>query len=395
MSDAGRDGPATPAPAEADLAHYQLRRLLGRGAMGEVWLADDTRLHRPVALKLLRDTAAAGAEASERLLREARVASVLNHPNVAVIYDVGEADRDGLRTRYVAMEHVPGRTLAELVKDGPLPAAAVLPLARQMADALAAAHAKGIVHRDVKPGNVMLDDSGRVKVLDFGLAWFAPPIADEEATWSGGHAGLGGALAGTLAYMAPEQLRGGALDGRADVFSLGVVLHELLAGQRPFRGDTTVALVEAILREPPPPIRTEGPLAEALARLVTRMLQKDPLRRPAGMREVCHELDEIAFGRAHARGATAAADRRHRLREPHRPRRGRLARRRSRGDRGGGARRAAVGQRPVARARARGRARTAPGGRRRGGARRAAGARAGRAHRRRRSLPGAGRRPCA
>ena len=213
------------------VAHYSLKQRLGRGAMGEVWLAEDTRLRRAVALKML-PAGAASAEASARLLREARVASTLNHPNVAVVYDVGEAEVDGETTRYVAMELVRGRTLTELLAGGPLAPPAVLDLARQVAAALAEAHARGIVHRDVKPGNVMLGDDGRVKVLDFGLARFAPPAGEESATWSGGHDALAGAgLAGTLAYMSPEQLRGGLLDGRSDAFSLGVLLHELLAAR--------------------------------------------------------------------------------------------------------------------------------------------------------------------
>jgi serine/threonine-protein kinase len=280
------------------VAHYGLKQRLGRGAMGEVWLAEDTRLHRAVALKML-PAGAASAEASARLLREARVASTLNHPNVAVVYDVGEAEVDGETTRYIAMELVRGRTLTELLADGPLPPQAVLDLARQVAAALAEAHARGIVHRDVKPGNVMLGDDGRVKVLDFGLARFAPPAGEQSATWSGGHDALAGAgLAGTLAYMSPEQLRGGSLDGRSDAFSLGVLLHELLSGARPFQGDNAIALVDAILHGSPAPLRLDGATGQGLARLVARLLQKDAGKRPADMREVCRELDALAEGRS-------------------------------------------------------------------------------------------------
>jgi tetratricopeptide (TPR) repeat protein len=281
----------------SSVAHYRLKQRLGRGGMGEVWLAEDTRLHRAVALKML-PADAAGPDAAARLLREARVASVLNHPNVAVVYDVGEAEVDGRPTSYVAMELVRGRTLAERLAEGPLPPPAVLPIARQVAAALADAHDRGIVHRDVKPGNVMLTEHGLVKVLDFGLARFAPPASDDSATWSGGHDALAGsALAGTLAYMSPEQLRGGPLDGRSDAFSLGVLLHELLSGARPFRGDHAIALIDAILHGSPEPLRLEGEPGQGLAALVEQLLRKDAASRP-DMRAVCRQLDAIEEGRA-------------------------------------------------------------------------------------------------
>ncbi|MGE5126429.1 MAG: protein kinase domain-containing protein, partial [Betaproteobacteria bacterium] len=293
-------------PPADQVAHYRLKERLGRGAMGEVWLAQDTRLHRPVALKMLPAATTQDAEASARLLREARVASLLNHPNVAVIYDVGEAEVEGRRTSFIAMEHVRGRTLSELVAAGPLEPAAVLKVARQVAEALADAHEHGIVHRDVKPGNVMLDERGLVKVLDFGLARFAPPASDDSATWSGEHGALaGGALAGTLAYMSPEQVRGGTLDGRSDAFSLGVVLYELLSGARPFRGENAITLVDAILHATPPPLAPLDPLARRLAALVEQLLQKDAARRPADLRAVCRELDAIAEERPGAAPAMA------------------------------------------------------------------------------------------
>lgn len=281
------------------LSHYRLQERLGAGAMGEVWLAEDLRLHRTVALKTLRPDAR-DAEAAGRLLREARLASTLTHPNVAVVYEVGEAEADGESTAFIAMEYVRGRTLAELAAGGSLGAASVVPLARQIAEALAEAHERGIVHRDVKPGNVMVNERGQVKVLDFGLACFTPPAGGESATWSGTHAPLAGAFAGTPAYMSPEQLRGLSLDAQSDVFSLGVVLYELLAGRRPFDASNAVALTDAILREPAAPLPDAGPLAAGLTSLVLRMLAKDKERRPAGMRQVCRELDEIAAGQVPA-----------------------------------------------------------------------------------------------
>jgi tetratricopeptide (TPR) repeat protein len=275
--------------------------------MGEVWLAEDSRLHRLVALKMLPRKSAGDGDAAARLLREARVASSLSHPNVAVVYDASEADHGGSTVSYVAMEYVRGRTLAQMLERGRLDAAAILPIVRQVAEALADAHEHGVVHRDVKPGNVMVNEQGLVKVLDFGLARFAPPAHEDSATWSGNHGALDGAIVGTLAYMSPEQARGRAVDARSDVFSLGVVLYELLAGRRPFEGRNAVELVEAILTKGPPALSAEGPLAVGLFQLVARMLEKDPSRRPASMREVLHDLDALAAGH----GPTLAAGRDH------------------------------------------------------------------------------------
>jgi TolB-like protein/predicted Ser/Thr protein kinase len=276
--------PKAPAIGET-VGHFKVEAALGRGGMGEVYRATDLALQRPVALKLC---AGGGEEGS--LLREAQVASSLNHPGIAVVYEVGEFERGGCCEAFIAMEYVPGKTLAVL--RGSLSPAEVLEIGIQAADALSEAHAKGIVHRDVKPSNIMVTEAGRVKVLDFGLAKAVPRMDEEAETLSGPP---GDFLAGTLAYMAPEQARGLSVDARTDVYSLGVVLHELLAGAPPFEGRTAVDVLDAVLHQGPPPLRAPG-VAPGLASLVLRMLAKDPESRPGSMADVAKVLAAVKAG---------------------------------------------------------------------------------------------------
>jgi serine/threonine protein kinase/tetratricopeptide (TPR) repeat protein len=290
------------------IGRYRLTQRLGAGAMGEVYLAEDTRLHRPVALKMLPAEASEDEAAAARLVREARLTSALTHPNIAVIYEIGEEESEGRRQGFIAMEYVPGRTLAEILAERKLDMIEILRIVRQVAEALVEAHRGGVVHGDIKPANMMMTDRGHVKLLDFGLARYQPPAGDETSTWSGPHRLLPpGAIMGTLAYMSPEQTRGAAVDERSDVFSLGAVLYELLEGRRPFSGDNAVELLDSILHEPPPPlVRHEGPLAEELVRVVLRMLEKNRDRRYSDMTAVCRDLTALLAGREATPGRAAS-----------------------------------------------------------------------------------------
>src|SRR6266571_2684289 len=285
-------------------SRYRVVERLGAGGMGEVYLAEDLRLRRQVALKVLPPRGDEAARA--RLLREARVASSLSHPNIAVIYEIDDVEGPGGRTSFIAMEYVPGRTLSQFARGRSLSAAEILPLVRQIAEALAEAHDRGVVHRDVKSSNVMVTDSGRVKVLDFGLAKYTPPVAEGESTWTR-RADGDGALVGTVAYMSPEQALGRELDARTDIFSLGVVFHELLAGELPFPGANAIEVIDAILHRDPPPLAPSGEsLVPELQRVLKKMLAKDRAERYQTMRELGRDLD--ALGRAPGRTAAPAAN---------------------------------------------------------------------------------------
>jgi eukaryotic-like serine/threonine-protein kinase len=277
-------------------SRYRVLRLLGSGGMSEVYLAEDRDLHRRVALKVLKELAG-GDAARLRLLREARLASQLSHPAIGVIYEVSEMEKDGARRNFIAMEYVEGETLKAYVERNACPLPRILELVRQVAEALAAAHERGVVHRDVKPSNVMVSEAGHVKVLDFGVAAYVPPAGSSDDTWSVFASGAGappGSLLGTIAYMSPEQALGRDVDGRSDVFSLGVVLYELLTGQVPFRGANALEVIDAIRHAEPATLTPgRGSVPAPVDGLVRRMLAKEPSDRPASMREVARELEAL------------------------------------------------------------------------------------------------------
>jgi serine/threonine-protein kinase len=272
------------------LGHYRMVEKLGEGGMGEVWRAHDTQLDRDVALKVLLADALTDETARARLVREARLASKLNHPHVCTIHEVGESEGRA----YIAMELIEGETLSARVAQGALPAEDLLRLGQQVADALAHAHERGVVHRDLKSANVVVTPEGRAKVLDFGLAKRLSGEALEEAT-TRTELTERGAVAGTLAYMAPEQLRGQPADARSDVWALGVMLYEMAAGRRPFQGQTGFELSSAILNQAPPPLPAGVP--GALQPVIERCLAKDPGARYQRAGEVRAALEAISSGK--------------------------------------------------------------------------------------------------
>jgi TolB-like protein/cytochrome c-type biogenesis protein CcmH/NrfG/predicted Ser/Thr protein kinase len=270
------------------LGHYRILEQLGEGGMGRVYLAEDDRLGRRVALKLLPPEVAGDPDRRQRFEREARSLAALDHPGIVTVFAVEENDGH----RFFTMERVAGRNLDALIPPDGLELERFFAFAAPLAEALGAAHEKGITHRDLKPTNVMVTDDGRVKVLDFGLAK-APPLGDasDDRTETLTEAGR---LVGTLPYMAPEVARGLPADPRSDVFSLGVVLYQMVTGRRPFTGDSPADLLSTILRDAPPPLGELRPdLPEPLRRLILGCLEKDPRRRPQSGLDLRNRLEEL------------------------------------------------------------------------------------------------------
>jgi serine/threonine-protein kinase len=263
------------------VSHFVVREALGAGGMGVVYRAEDTRLKRAVALKFLLPHYSLDSTAKARFLREAHTAAALDHPNLCAVYEVGATDEGWM---FLAMAFYEGETLrARLTRDGALNTREALDIARQIAEGLQAAHAAGIVHRDLKPANIMLLPDGTVRILDFGLA----KARDQSLTETGAHFG-------TVSYMSPAQIRGDVIDGRSDLWALGVVLYEMLTGRKPFAGAEEIAIAHAILHDiPEPPSTHRTDLSATLDGLVLRLLHKEPAKRQASAAELLRDLAGI------------------------------------------------------------------------------------------------------
>ncbi len=276
----------------SQLSHYRIVERLGAGGMGAVFRADDLSLRRQVALKILPEQSAGDASRLQRFRREAELVAALNHPNIVTIHSFEE--HDGVH--FITMELVEGRPLLELITKGGLPLQTLFAIAVPLVDAVSAAHQKGVVHRDLKPGNVMVTDRGVVKVLDFGLAKLKP----ESGQGPGAETAVArltqeGGLLGTVPYMAPEQVRGEEADHRADIFALGVILHEMALGERPFRGSNSADILSAILRDEPQTVtdlREELPFH--LGRVVRHCLEKEPEKRFQSALDLRYEMESLS-----------------------------------------------------------------------------------------------------
>ncbi len=269
------------------ISHYRVTAKLGAGGMGEVYLAHDERLDRDVALKVLPAKTLADEAARKRFRKEALALSKLNHPNIATVHDFDTQDR----VDFLVMEYVAGETLSDKLSNGPLPEEEVTKLGRQVADALEEAHDHGVIHRDLKPSNVMVTPKGQAKVLDFGLAKLVQPVSETALTESLTETP---AAAGTLPYMAPEQLQGQEVDARTDIYALGAVLYQMATGRRPFPEAQAPQLIAAILNESPQlPSGLNSQVSAGLESIILKALEKDPEQRYQSSRELITDLDRL------------------------------------------------------------------------------------------------------
>lgn len=283
------------------LKHYQVESLIGGGGMGVVYLARDTRLGRPVAIKVLRPEVIADPDRRTRFLTEARAAAALTHPAIAQVYDI---DEDG-GTTFIAMEFVDGRTISRLIADGELDLLGSVDIGFQIAEGLAKAHETGIIHRDIKSDNIMVTRDGHAKLLDFGLAKLLDPGPAPSGAASdpfgrtltmGPAPTLAGAVMGTIQYMSPEQARGQTLDARSDIFSLGIVLYQMVTGELPFRGESPIDTMHAVAYVEPKPVTiVRRNLPPQLHRIVTRCLRKNRDDRYPDARDLAADLKRLKF----------------------------------------------------------------------------------------------------
>jgi len=270
------------------LGHYRLVEKLGEGGMGVVWKARDLKLERDIAIKVLREGVVADPGRRAFFEREAKAVAALHHPNIVTIYTIAEAEN----VHFFTMELVDGEPLSKFIVPGGVPLDLFFKIAVPLVDAVAAAHERGILHRDLKPMNIMIDPAGKVKILDFGLAQILEPVPAFEGIEKARTATLEGAFTGTISYMSPEQLRNEALDHRTDLFSLGIILYELATGEHPFGGKTLADTIAAILEEEPQPaFKLNAKLPRPLDRILQHCLDKDRWNRTASAVDLRDEME--------------------------------------------------------------------------------------------------------